>query len=180
MIPVFRDQIKRGGPVTVTHPKMTRYFMTIPEASQLVIQEGAMGRGGDVFVLDMGEPVKIVELAEKMINLTGLTVRSESNPNGEIAIEFSGLRPGEKLYEELLIGDNVSPTKHPMIMRADEEFLPWPELTVVLHELLEAVEKGDCVLIRQLLRQTVDGYVPQGEVVDWVFNQKKLTQQTLN
>ena len=180
VIPLFRDQIKRGGPVTVTHPKMTRYFMTIPEASQLVIQAGAMGQGGDVFVLDMGEPVKIVELAEKMINLTGLTVRSESNPSGEIAIEFSGLRPGEKLYEELLIGDNVSPTKHPMIMRADEEFLPWPELTVVLQELLEAVEKGDCVLIRQLLRQTVDGYVPQGEVVDWVFNQKKLTQQTLN
>ena len=148
--------------------------MTIPEASQLVIQAGAMGQGGDVFVLDMGEPVKIVELAEKMINLTGLTVRSESNPSGEIAVEFSGLRPGEKLYEELLIGDNVSATEHSMIMRADEAFLPWDELRGVLQELLSAAEKGDCLLIRQLLRQTVDGYTPQGEVVDWVFNQQKL------
>ncbi|QEY59390.1 polysaccharide biosynthesis protein [Pseudomonas sp. C27(2019)] len=177
VIPLFREQIKHGGPVTVTHPKMTRYFMTIPEASQLVIQAGAMGQGGDVFVLDMGEPVKIVELAEKMINLTGLTVRSESNPSGEIAVEFSGLRPGEKLYEELLIGDNVSPTEHAMIMRADEDFLPWSELSVVLQELLSAVDSGDCVLIRQILRQTVDGYVPQGELVDWVFNQKKLSLQ---
>ncbi len=174
VIPLFRGQIKRGGPVTVTHPKMTRYFMTIPEASQLVIQAGAMGQGGDVFVLDMGEPVKIVELAEKMINLTGLTVRSESNPSGEIAVEFSGLRPGEKLYEELLIGDNVSATEHSMIMRADEAFLPWDELRGVLQELLSAAEQGDCTLIRQLLRQTVDGYTPQGEVVDWVFNQQKL------
>ena len=174
VIPLFREQIKRGGPVTVTHPKMTRYFMTIPEASQLVIQAGSMGLGGDVFVLDMGEPVKIVELAEKMINLTGLTVRSESNPSGEIAVEFSGLRPGEKLYEELLIGDNVTPTEHAMIMRANEAFLPWSELQTVLHELLAAVESGDCVLIRQLLRQTVDGYVPQGELVDLMFKQKKL------
>lgn len=177
VIPLFREQIRRGGPVTVTHPKMTRYFMTIPEASQLVIQAGAMGQGGDVFVLDMGEPVEIVELAEKMINLTGLTVRSESNPSGEIAVEFSGLRPGEKLYEELLIGDNVSPTKHAMIMRADEDFLPWSQLSGVLQELLGAVDSGDCVLIRQILRQTVDGYVPQGELVDWVFNQKKLSLQ---
>jgi len=174
VIPLFREQIKRGGPVTVTHPKMTRYFMTIPEASQLVIQAGSMGQGGDVFVLDMGEPVKIVELAEKMINLTGLTVRSESNPSGEIAVEFSGLRPGEKLYEELLIGDNVTPTEHAMIMRANEAFLPWNELQTVLHEFLAAVESGDCDLIRQLLRQTVDGYVPQGELVDLMFKQKKL------
>lgn len=176
VIPLFREQIRRGGPVTVTHPKMTRYFMTIPEASQLVIQAGAMGQGGDVFVLDMGDPVSIVELAEKMINLTGLTVRSESNPSGEIAIEFSGLRPGEKLYEELLIGDNVSSTKHSMIMRADETYLPWEQLSAVLQELLAAVENGDCLKIRQIMRETVDGYVPQGEVVDWVYNQKKLSQ----
>ena len=176
VIPLFREQIKSGGPVTVTHPKMTRYFMTIPEASQLVIQAGAMGQGGDVFVLDMGEPVKIVELAEKMINLTGLTVRSEATPAGEIAIEFTGLRPGEKLYEELLIGDNVSPTEHAMIMRANEAFLPWPELAQVLHDLLAATDSGDCVLIRQLLRQTVDGYVPQGELVDLLFKQKKLSR----
>ncbi|NLD01515.1 MAG: polysaccharide biosynthesis protein [Gammaproteobacteria bacterium] len=174
VIPLFREQIKRGGPVTVTHPKMTRYFMTIPEASQLVIQAGSMGQGGDVFVLDMGEPVKIVELAEKMINLTGLTVRSEANPSGEIAVEFSGLRPGEKLYEELLIGDNVSPTEHSMIMRADEDFLPWVELEVVLQNLMTAAKSGDCEHIRQILRKTVDGYVPQGELVDWVYHQKKL------
>ncbi len=178
VIPLFREQIKRGGPVTVTHPKMTRYFMTIPEASQLVIQAGAMGHGGDVFVLDMGEPVKIVDLAEKMINLTGLTVRSETNPSGEIAIEFSGLRPGEKLYEELLIGDNVSPTEHSMIMRADEAFLPWDELVVVLQELFDAAAKGDCVLIRQLLKRTVDGYAPQGELVDLVYHQKRLSVHT--
>lgn len=177
VIPLFREQIKHGGPVTVTHPKMTRYFMTIPEASQLVIQAGAMGQGGDVFVLDMGDPVEIVELAEKMINLTGLSVRNENNPNGEIAIEFSGLRPGEKLYEELLIGDNVSPTEHPMIMRADEDFLPWSQLSVVLQELLAAVDSGDCVQTRQILRHTVDGYAPQGELVDWIFNQKKLSIQ---
>lgn len=180
VIPLFRGQIKRGGPVTVTHPKMTRYFMTIPEASQLVIQAGAMGQGGDVFVLDMGDPVRIVELAEKMINLTGLTVRSEANPSGEIAIEFSGLRPGEKLYEELLIGDNVSPTEHSMIMRADEAFLPWDELVVVLQALFDAAANGDCVLIRQLLRQTVDGYVPQGEIVDLVYNQRNLDRTFVN
>ena len=177
VIPLFREQIKNGGPVTVTHPKMTRYFMTIPEASQLVIQAGAMGQGGDVFVLDMGEPVKIVELAEKMIRLTGLTVRSEANPSGEIAIEFSGLRPGEKLYEELLIGDNVTPTQHPMIMRANEAFLPAAEMDAVLRELLEAAKSNDCVQIRKLLRQTVDGYTPQCELVDWVFNHKKSNPQ---
>ena len=176
VIPLFREQIKNGGPVTVTHPKMTRYFMTIPEASQLVIQAGAMGHGGDVFVLDMGEPVEIIKLAEKMINLTGLTMRDEANPLGEIAIEFTGLRPGEKLYEELLIGDNVSPTKHPMIMRADEDFLPWETLLPILKDLLVAVDKGDCVLIRKILREAVEGYLPQGELVDLVFNQRQLSQ----
>ena len=175
VIPLFREQIQKGGPVTVTHPNITRYFMTIPEASQLVIQAGAMGLGGDVFVLDMGEPVKIVELAEKMINLTGLTARSEDNPNGEIAIEFTGLRPGEKLYEELLIGDNVTPTKHPMIMCANEKFIVWEQLQTTLKELLAAAEAGDCVLIRQVLRHVVDGYAPQGDIVDLVYNQKKLS-----
>ena len=132
VIPLFHEQIRKGGPVTVTHPNITRYFMTIPEAAQLVIQAGAMGEGGDVFVLDMGEPVKIAELAEKMIHLSGLSVRSDRAPHGDIAIEFSGLRPGEKLYEELLIGDNVSPTEHPMIMRANEEHLPWDVFKVRL------------------------------------------------
>jgi len=177
VIPLFREQIRRGGPVTVTHPNITRYFMTIPEAAQLVIQAGAMGQGGDVFVLDMGEPVKIAELAEKMIHLSGLSVRSESNPDGDIAIEFSGLRPGEKLYEELLIGDNVSPTEHPMIMRADEEFLTWDQLGRVLAELFEAVEREDFIAVRQLLQRVVNGYVPEGEIVDWC-HQKRCSRNT--
>ena len=173
VIPLFHEQIKRGGPVTVTHPNITRYFMTIPEASQLVIQAGAMGEGGDVFVLDMGEPVKIAEMAEKMILLSGLSVRSADNPHGDIAIEFTGLRPGEKLYEELLIGDNVSPTDHPMIMRANEEMLPWAEYRQVLQRLHEAVADEDCERIRQLLREAVCGYRPEGEIVDWLYLQKQ-------
>lgn len=174
VIPLFHEQIRKGGPVTVTHPKITRYFMTIPEAAQLVIQAGAMGEGGDVFVLDMGEPVKIAELAEKMIHLSGLSVRSDRAPHGDIAIEFSGLRPGEKLYEELLIGDNVSPTEHPMIMRANEEHLPWDVFKVRLSELLDAVERDDYDRVRQLLRETVSGYKPEGEIVDWIHQQRQM------
>lgn len=173
VIPLFREQIKRGGPVTVTHPNITRYFMTIPEAAQLVIQAGSMGKGGDVFVLDMGSPVRIVDLAEKMIRLSGLSVRSESNPHGDIAIEFSGLRPGEKLYEELLIGDNVQPTEHPMIMRANEEYLAWDVFKERLASLLTAVEADDFVRVRQLLRETVSGYVPDGEIVDHIYIQRR-------
>ncbi|WP_411379447.1 polysaccharide biosynthesis protein [Pseudomonas sp. MPB26] len=174
VIPLFHKQIKSGGPLTVTHPKITRYFMTIPEAAQLVIQAGSMGLGGDVFVLDMGEPVKIVELAEKMINLSGLSVRSEKNPHGDIYIEFSGLRPGEKLYEELLIGDNVAPTQHPMIMSANEDHLPWEKFKDILCELLAAVDKDDYDRVRQLLRDTVSGYTPDGEIVDWIYQQRRL------
>lgn len=168
VIPLFREQIKRGGPITVTHPNITRYFMTIPEAAQLVIQAGSMGQGGDVFVLDMGEPVKIVDLAEKMVLLSGLTLRTEQNPRGDIAIQFSGLRPGEKLYEELLIGDNVTPTEHPMIMRANEEHLPWDEYSKVLEELVVAVKADDFLRVRKILRATVAGYVPEGQIVDWL------------
>ncbi len=174
VIPLFHKQIKSGGPLTVTHPKITRYFMTIPEAAQLVIQAGSMGLGGDVFVLDMGEPVKIVELAEKMIHLSGLSVRSDKNPHGDIAIEFSGLRPGEKLYEELLIGDNVVATQHPMIMSANEDHLPWETLKDKLTELLTAVEQDDYSRVRQLLRDTVSGYTPDGEIVDWIYQQRRL------
>ncbi|NMY13973.1 polysaccharide biosynthesis protein [Pseudomonas sp. WS 5019] len=173
VIPRFHEQIRRGGPVTVTHPNITRYFMTIPEAAQLVIQAGAMGQGGDVFVLDMGQPVKILDLAEKMIHLSGLSVRSERNPHGDIAIEFTGLRPGEKLYEELLIGDNVSETEHPMIMRANEEMLPWDVYKRVLQELMGAVERDDYDRVRQLLRETVSGYRPEGEIVDWIHQQRR-------
>ncbi|MGG5872973.1 polysaccharide biosynthesis protein [Pseudomonas peli] len=174
VIPLFHEQIRKGGPVTVTHPNITRYFMTIPEAAQLVIQAGAMGQGGDVFVLDMGQPVKIAVLAEKMIHLSGLSVRSDKNPHGDIAIEFTGLRPGEKLYEELLIGDNVSPTEHPMIMRANEEYWPWERFKVVLAELMAAVERDDYERVRQLLREAVSGYKPDGEIVDWVHMKRRL------
>jgi FlaA1/EpsC-like NDP-sugar epimerase len=174
VIPLFHKQIKSGGPLTVTHPKITRYFMTIPEAAQLVIQAGSMGLGGDVFVLDMGAPVRIVELAEKMIHLSGLSVRCEKNPHGDIAIEFTGLRPGEKLYEELLIGDNVVATQHPMIMSANEDSLPWDVLKSNLTELLVAVENDDYTRVRQILRETVSGYAPDGEIVDWIYQQRRL------
>ena len=174
VIPLFHKQIKSGGPLTVTHPKITRYFMTIPEAAQLVIQAGSMGQGGDVFVLDMGEPVRIVELAEKMIHLSGLSVRSDRNPHGDIAIEFTGLRPGEKLYEELLIGDNVVATQHPMIMSANEDHLDWEILKGKLTELLAAVDADDYSRVRQLLRDTVSGYAPDGEIVDWIYQQRRL------
>jgi FlaA1/EpsC-like NDP-sugar epimerase len=147
--------------------------MTIPEAAQLVIQAGSMGQGGDVFVLDMGEPVKIIELAEKMVHLSGLSVRSEKNPHGDIAIEFTGLRPGEKLYEELLIGDNVVATSHPMIMSAHEDFLPWEGFKLVLSDLLKAVEEDDYDRVRQILRDTVSGYAPEGEIVDWIHQQRR-------
>nr|WP_245399646.1 nucleoside-diphosphate sugar epimerase/dehydratase [Atopomonas sediminilitoris] len=173
VIPLFREQIRRGGPVTVTHPKITRYFMTIPEAAQLVIQAGSMGVGGDVFVLDMGEPVEITNLARRMIQLTGLTIRDESQPDGDIAIEFTGLRPGEKLYEELLIGDDVLPTDHPKIMRAQEESLPWSTLQHLLAELDEALQGQDMPRARQLLRQGVKGYRPEGDIVDWLYQRQQ-------
>lgn len=173
VIPRFREQIRQGGPVTVTHPKITRYFMTIPEAAQLVIQAGSMGQGGDVFVLDMGQPVKILDLAEKMIHLSGLSVRNRKTPKGDIAIEFTGLRPGEKLYEELMIGDNVTMTEHPMIMRANEDCLSWAELQAGLGRLMNAVEREDFTAVRQLLRELVDGYRPEGEIVDWIHLHKK-------
>lgn len=172
VIPLFREQIRAGGPVTVTHPSITRYFMTIPEAAQLVLQAGSMGQGGDVFVLDMGQPVKIFELACKMIHLSGCSVRNAENPTGDIAIEFTGLRPGEKLYEELLIGEDVAPTAHPMIMRANERFVPWSEFCSIIAALDEAVEQGDLACVRHVLRTVVDGYSPEGDIVDWLFCQR--------
>ncbi|WP_304641385.1 polysaccharide biosynthesis protein, partial [Pseudomonas sp.] len=166
VIPLFREQIRDGGPVTVTHPEINRYFMTIPEAAQLVIQAGALGQGGDVFVLDMGEPVNIVDLARKMILLSGLSVRDESNPGGDIAIVFTGLRPGEKLYEELLIGDNPEPTVHSKIFRAREDFLPWNELVRFLRMLDRAITDEDYDAMRSLLQQAVHGYEPADPIVD--------------
>lgn len=160
VVPLFRAQIARGGPVTVTHPDVTRYFMTIPEASQLVIQAGAMGAGGDVFVLDMGESVKIVDLARKMIRLSGMTVREPGSPDGDIEIAFSGLRPGEKLYEELLIGSNVSGTSHPRIMRAMESHLPLAEYEALMATLRDMARAYDVVGLKTLLAKVVEGYVP--------------------
>ncbi len=166
VIPLFKQQIQQGGPVTVTDPNVTRYFMTIPEASQLVIQAGAMAEGGDVFVLDMGESVKIVELAKRMIHLSGLEVMDENTPQGDIPIVFTGLRSGEKLYEELLIGDNVVGTQHSKIMRANEARLTWGELSPLIDGLRAAVAANDDEGIRRILTQAVSGYKPQCEVVN--------------
>ena len=169
VVPLFRKQIEDGGPITLTDERITRYFMTIPEAAQLVIQASAMATGGDVFVLDMGEPVKIIDLARRMVELSGLTVLDEANPNGDIEIKVTGLRPGEKLYEELLIGDNPLPTHHPRIMKAHEEFLPWDELQIKLNCLNDALDVNDVPLIRTLLKDLVPGYQSEGAVVDWVW-----------
>ena len=169
VVPLFRKQIEDGGPITLTDERITRYFMTIPEAAQLVIQASAMATGGDVFVLDMGEPVKIIDLARRMVELSGLTVLDEANPNGDIEIKVTGLRPGEKLYEELLIGDNPLPTHHPRIMKAHEDFLPWAELNSKLNVLNDALDVNNVPLIRTLLKDLVPGYQPEGAVVDWVW-----------
>ncbi|WP_235906846.1 polysaccharide biosynthesis protein [Pseudomonas saliphila] len=169
VIPLFREQIRLGGPITVTHRDITRYFMTIPEAAQLVIQAGAMGKGGDVFVLDMGEPVNIVDLARKMVLLSGLSVRDEQTPNGDVEIAFSGLRPGEKLYEELLIGDNPQTTAHPKILKADEASLCWNELLPILNTIRQAVRDDDYDTIRESLLGTVQGYKPSNGIVDLLY-----------
>ncbi|MCL4792249.1 MAG: polysaccharide biosynthesis protein [Gammaproteobacteria bacterium] len=166
VVPLFRKQIRDGGPVTVTHKDVIRYFMTIPEAAQLVIQAGSMGQGGDVFVLDMGEPVRIADLARRMINLMGFTVRDETNPEGDIAIRYTGLRNGEKLYEELLIGTDVTRTEHPMIMRAMEESLPWTKVRHFLAQLQLAGNAFDCQQTLNLLLESVNGFVPVSEGID--------------
>lgn len=169
VVPLFREQIKQGGPVTVTHQDIIRYFMTIPEASQLVIQAGAMGTGGDVFVLEMGEPVKISELASKMIHLMGFTVKDKDTPDGDIEIEYSGLRPGEKLYEELLIGENATGTTHPRIMRAEEEAYSFDEIISYIKQLEEYINFSDCSAVRHLLIEVVKGYQPSGEIEDMLW-----------
>ena len=169
VVPKFRQQIRDGEQITLTHPEVTRYFMTIPEAAQLVIQAGAMAKGGDVFVLDMGQPVKIMDLARRMIELSGLVVRDEENPDGDIEIEVTGLRPGEKLYEELLIGDNPQSTLHPRIMRAQEEFIPWSEFEQKLKSLEIALNVNDVGVIRLIMQQLVAGYIPSDAIMDWVY-----------
>ncbi|MFC5461626.1 polysaccharide biosynthesis protein [Massilia niabensis] len=168
VVPLFRQQIRDGGPITLTHADITRYFMTIPEAAQLVIQAGAMATGGDVFVLDMGAPVRIIDLARRMVELSGLSVRDEHNPDGDIAVDITGLRPGEKLYEELLIGDDPSPTQHPRIMKAHDHAMRWDHLQERLAALEVALSLNNVDLIRQILAALVSGYRPADEIVDWV------------
>ncbi|MGL5070509.1 MAG: polysaccharide biosynthesis protein [Aeromonas salmonicida] len=169
VVPLFRRQIKDGGPLTVTHPDIIRYFMTIPEASQLVIQSGAMGIGGDVFVLDMGKPVKILDLAHRMVRLSGLILKNENNLDGDIEIKITGLRPGEKLYEELLIGEQVEGTAHPRIMKASEQMVPWPELRVFLVKLDDACHRFDHEQIRSLLLSVPAGFNPTDGICDLVW-----------
>ena len=173
VVPLFRRQIKEGGPITLTHPNITRFFMTIPEAAQLVIQAGAMGKGGDVFVLDMGDPVKIKDLATKMVRLSGLSVKTDTNPHGDIEIKCTGLRPGEKLYEELLIGNNVGETTHERIMTANEVMLPLSELNVFIEAFDIACHNFDHEAIRQLLLDAPTGFNPTDGICDLVWNVKK-------
>jgi len=174
VVPLFQEQIRRGGPVTVTHPDVIRYFMTIPEAAQLVIQAGSMAKGGDVFVLDMGRPVRIDDLARRMVNLMGLTVRDADYPEGDIEIEYTGLRTAEKLFEELLIGTNVTGTDHPMILRAMEHRLPWLRMQQILNDLLVALSTFDCHRALGLLVESVAEYNSQGmEIRDHVWTRKQ-------
>ncbi|VVS98401.1 Capsular polysaccharide biosynthesis protein CapD [Sphingomonas sp. EC-HK361] len=168
VVPLFRSQIAAGGPITITHPEITRYFMTIPEAAQLVIQAGAMAEGGDVFVLDMGEPVRIVDLARSMIELSGLRVREDGVADGDVAIEYVGLRPGEKLYEELLIGNDPSPSAHPRILRAHEPLIPWATLRDALDRLQAMIDAGEADAARALLMTLVVEFEPMADVVDFV------------
>ena len=182
VVPYFRNQIRQGGPITLTHKDVVRYFMTIPEAAQLVMQTGGMAdqelkdsidrKGAEVYVLDMGKPVKIYDLARRMVELSGLRVKDEDFPTGDIAIKIIGLRPGEKLYEELLIGNNPKKTQHPRIMKASEEYLPWEELTHWLSNLKAAADNSDVLMIRTLFKKLVPEYIPEKIVADWVYNEK--------
>jgi FlaA1/EpsC-like NDP-sugar epimerase len=187
VVPLFRRQIQEGGPITLTHQDITRYFMTIPEAAQLVIQAGAMGKGGDVFVLDMGDSVKIKDLAEKLVRLSGLEIKDEDNPNGDIAIECTGLRPGEKLFEELLIGDNVQDTFHERIMTANEAMLSWEDLEPVLNKLDKMCHNFDHESIRKILLNAPTGFNPTDGIGDLVWaarqsqsNVKSITAEIIN
>ena len=182
VVPFFRSQMMQGGPITLTHMDVTRYFMTIQEAAQLLMQAGAMAaqelrdpideKGAEVYVLDMGEPVKIYDLARRMVELSGLRVRDNDFPSGDIDIKVVGLRPGEKLYEELLIGNNPKKTQHERIMKASEQFIPWDELTPWLNRLKEAAENSDVMMIRNLFKNLIPEYIPEKKVADWVYNEQ--------
>nr|WP_284047471.1 nucleoside-diphosphate sugar epimerase/dehydratase [Guyparkeria hydrothermalis] len=172
VVPLFRRQIAEGGPITVTHPDITRYFMTIPEAVELVIQAGSMAQGGDVFVLDMGEPVKIAQLARRMVHLSGLEVRDEAHPDGDVEIIYTGLRPGEKLFEELLIGEAVSGTEHPRILRASEDCLTWVVFEKRLARLRKDMDRFDLPAVRSHLADVVSGYEPHHRIEDYCWLDK--------
>ena len=172
VVPLFREQIRRGGPLTLTHKQITRFFMTIPEAAQLVLQASAMSKGGDVFVLDMGDPVKIIDLAMRMVELSGFQVKDEKNVDGDIEIKIIGLRPGEKLYEELLIDQDAEATEHPRIMRAKDEFLPWEALEKRISILEKNLLKNDLNAIRDSLENLVLGYTPTKSIFDWSNTEK--------
>ncbi|GGB01863.1 nucleotide sugar epimerase/dehydratase WbpM [Brucella endophytica] len=178
VVPLFRQQIRDGGPITLTHPEVTRYFMTIPEAAQLVIQAGAMAEGGDVFLLDMGEPIRIADLARRMVELSGLTVRDEANPDGDIELAITGLRPGEKLYEELLIGNNPKPTEHPRIIKAKEDFLRWPELSQRLKLLDASLDRNDMATVRSTLADLVSGFTPAAIIEDNALRESQTDVQS--
>jgi FlaA1/EpsC-like NDP-sugar epimerase len=175
VVPLFREQIRAGGPVTVTHPDIVRYFMTIPEAAELVLQAGSMAEGGDVFVLDMGKPMRIQELARRMISLTGRTIKDDDNPEGDIEIVYTGLRPAEKLYEELLVGDDVSGTEHPRIMRAVDTYIPYSDLCLLLEQLKISLSKRDCDRAREILLKAVSSYQPTNIIDDLVWMAKEET-----
>jgi len=182
VVPYFRNQITQGGPITLTHKDVTRYFMTIPEAAQLVMQTGAMAgqgmsefiaeKGAEVYVLDMGEPVRIYDLACRMVELSGLRVKDDDFQSGDIAIEVVGLRPGEKLYEELLIGNNPVKTQHPRIMKASEKFLPWDKLKPCLSALQVAADNSDILMIRTLFKNLVPEYIPEKKIADLVYKEQ--------
>lgn len=180
VVPVFKRQITEGGPISVTHPEVIRYFMTIPEAASLVLQAGSMGSGGDVFLLDMGDAVRIADLARLMIRLAGLTERTEERPDGDIEVVYTGLRPGEKLYEELLIGDDVLETEHPMIMRGNEETIDWHALEPVLRSLESACRSGDVPALMSLLKQVVSGFTPDAEASDLVWTRSPSTDERVS
>jgi FlaA1/EpsC-like NDP-sugar epimerase len=175
VVPLFRKQLELGGPLTVTHPEVIRYFMTVTEAAQLVLQAGVMAEGGEVFVLDMGEPVRIFDLAKRMITLSGLTLRDEEHPHGDIDVVFTGLRPGEKLFEELLIGENPQPTAHPRIMRARENYVTWPNLVTELSRLDQAVQSNDVAMMKEILRSLV----AESHLTDVVFDHISIAKETV-
>jgi FlaA1/EpsC-like NDP-sugar epimerase len=178
VVPLFRSQIKCGGPVSITHEEITRYFMTIPEAAQLVIQAGAMAEGGDVYLLEMGNPVKILDLARRIVELSGLSVRDLDNPDGDIEICVTGLRPGEKLYEELLIEENSAPTLNPRIFKASEHFIPLSELLAGLDLISDAISCNNVLTIRQLLKAMVREYQPSDAETDLLFMEDNLAKVT--